>query len=129
MVAVSNFAREPHREDVHTSETVVFRTLMQERTTNLKKTIQARPQVVISRQSSKKFGLHNDPCLRKISRCKNPTLFRSPVRNELVHCLRGAWPRRRMPADTWADTTTPHGPLMLTVLGGLARRISRRMKR
>src|SRR4051812_4424139 len=22
--------------------------------------------------------------------------------------------------DTWADTTTPHGPLMLTVLGGLA---------
>jgi DNA invertase Pin-like site-specific DNA recombinase len=23
-------------------------------------------------------------------------------------------------ADTWADTTTPHGPLMLTVLGGLA---------
>ena len=23
-------------------------------------------------------------------------------------------------ADTWADTTTPHGRLMLTVLGGLA---------
>ena len=23
-------------------------------------------------------------------------------------------------ADTWADTTTAHGPLMLTVLGGLA---------
>lgn len=23
-------------------------------------------------------------------------------------------------ADTWTDTTTPHGPLMLTVLGGLA---------
>jgi DNA invertase Pin-like site-specific DNA recombinase len=23
-------------------------------------------------------------------------------------------------ADTWADTTTPHGPLILTVLGGLA---------
>jgi DNA invertase Pin-like site-specific DNA recombinase len=22
--------------------------------------------------------------------------------------------------DTWADTTTPHGRLMLTVLGGLA---------
>ncbi len=24
--------------------------------------------------------------------------------------------------DTWADTTTPHGRLMLTVLGGLARK-------
>jgi DNA invertase Pin-like site-specific DNA recombinase len=24
-------------------------------------------------------------------------------------------------ADTWADTTTPHGRLMLTVLGGLAK--------
>jgi DNA invertase Pin-like site-specific DNA recombinase len=23
-------------------------------------------------------------------------------------------------ADTWADTTTPHGKLMLTILGGLA---------
>ena len=23
-------------------------------------------------------------------------------------------------ADTWADTTTPHGRLMLTVIGGLA---------
>jgi DNA invertase Pin-like site-specific DNA recombinase len=23
-------------------------------------------------------------------------------------------------ADTWADTTSPHGRLMLTVLGGLA---------
>jgi DNA invertase Pin-like site-specific DNA recombinase len=23
-------------------------------------------------------------------------------------------------ADTWADTTTPHGRLMLTILGGLA---------
>ncbi|MGB6441503.1 MAG: recombinase family protein [Methyloceanibacter sp.] len=23
-------------------------------------------------------------------------------------------------ADAWADTTTPHGGLMLTVLGGLA---------
>jgi DNA invertase Pin-like site-specific DNA recombinase len=23
-------------------------------------------------------------------------------------------------ADTWADTTTPHGRLILTVLGGLA---------
>ena len=23
-------------------------------------------------------------------------------------------------SDAWADTTTPHGPLMLTVLGGLA---------
>jgi DNA invertase Pin-like site-specific DNA recombinase len=22
--------------------------------------------------------------------------------------------------DTWADTTTPHGRLMLTILGGLA---------
>jgi DNA invertase Pin-like site-specific DNA recombinase len=22
--------------------------------------------------------------------------------------------------DTWADTTTPHGQLMLTILGGLA---------
>ena len=26
----------------------------------------------------------------------------------------------RVLADTWADTTTPHGRLMLTVLGGLA---------
>jgi len=26
----------------------------------------------------------------------------------------------RLLADTWADTTTPHGRLMLTVLGGLA---------
>src|SRR5262249_23145507 len=26
----------------------------------------------------------------------------------------------RSPKDTWADTTTPHGRLMLTVLGGLA---------
>ena len=23
-------------------------------------------------------------------------------------------------ADTWADTTTPHGKLMITILGGLA---------
>jgi DNA invertase Pin-like site-specific DNA recombinase len=23
-------------------------------------------------------------------------------------------------ADTWADTTTPHGKLMLTILGGIA---------
>jgi Resolvase, N terminal domain len=29
-------------------------------------------------------------------------------------------------ADTWADTTTAHGRLMLTVLGGLARSSSRR---
>ncbi len=28
--------------------------------------------------------------------------------------------RFRSLADTWADTTTPHGRLMLTVLGGLA---------
>jgi hypothetical protein len=27
----------------------------------------------------------------------------------------------KSPRDTWADTTTPHGRLMLTVLGGLAR--------
>jgi DNA invertase Pin-like site-specific DNA recombinase len=27
--------------------------------------------------------------------------------------------------DTWADTTTPHGRLMLTVLGGLADRPSK----
>jgi DNA invertase Pin-like site-specific DNA recombinase len=26
----------------------------------------------------------------------------------------------RTPADSWADTTTPRGRLMLTVLGGLA---------
>jgi DNA invertase Pin-like site-specific DNA recombinase len=26
----------------------------------------------------------------------------------------------RSPADAWADTTTPHGKLMLTILGGLA---------
>jgi len=26
----------------------------------------------------------------------------------------------RSPGDPWADTTTPHGRLMLTVLGGLA---------
>jgi DNA invertase Pin-like site-specific DNA recombinase len=26
----------------------------------------------------------------------------------------------RHPSDSWADTTTPHGRLMLTVLGGLA---------
>jgi DNA invertase Pin-like site-specific DNA recombinase len=26
----------------------------------------------------------------------------------------------RLLKDTWADTTTPHGKLMLTVLGGLA---------
>jgi hypothetical protein len=26
----------------------------------------------------------------------------------------------RTPADSWADTTTPHGRLMLTVLGSLA---------
>ena len=28
--------------------------------------------------------------------------------------------QRRCPADTWADTTTSHGRLMLAVLGGLA---------
>jgi DNA invertase Pin-like site-specific DNA recombinase len=28
--------------------------------------------------------------------------------------------RRRSLKDTWADTTSPHGRLMLTVLGGLA---------
>lgn len=27
----------------------------------------------------------------------------------------------RSPGDTWADTTTLHGPLMLTVFGGLAK--------
>jgi DNA invertase Pin-like site-specific DNA recombinase len=35
----------------------------------------------------------------------------------------GPAPRRhafRSIADAWADTTTPHGRLMLTVLGGLA---------
>jgi DNA invertase Pin-like site-specific DNA recombinase len=26
----------------------------------------------------------------------------------------------KSPADAWADTMTPHGQLMLTVLGGLA---------
>lgn len=30
------------------------------------------------------------------------------------------WGGLRSLADTWADTTTPHGRLMLTVLGGLA---------
>ena len=31
--------------------------------------------------------------------------------------------------DTWADTTTPHGRLMLTVLGGLARSSAFRKRR
>jgi DNA invertase Pin-like site-specific DNA recombinase len=29
-------------------------------------------------------------------------------------------PLKKVMADSWADTTTPHGRLMLTVLGGLA---------
>ena len=34
--------------------------------------------------------------------------------------LRSARPATWKIADTWADTKTPHGRLMLTVLGGLA---------
>jgi DNA invertase Pin-like site-specific DNA recombinase len=34
--------------------------------------------------------------------------------------IAGKGARFRSIGDTWADTTTPHGRLMLTVLGGLA---------
>lgn len=37
-----------------------------------------------------------------------------------VAALTGAGAGFRSIGDTWADTTTPHGRLMLTVLGGLA---------
>jgi DNA invertase Pin-like site-specific DNA recombinase len=42
---------------------------------------------------------------------------------DLLNTLAAITDRRagfRSLADTWADTTTPHGRLMLTVLGGLA---------
>lgn len=42
---------------------------------------------------------------------------------DLLHTMRQIAERGagfRSLADTWADTTTPHGRLMLTVLGGLA---------
>ena len=42
---------------------------------------------------------------------------------DLLHTLRTIADKGagfRSLADTWADTTTPHGRLMLTVLGGLA---------
>ena len=42
---------------------------------------------------------------------------------DLLHTLRAIADKGagfRSLADTWADTTTPHGRLMLTVLGGLA---------
>ena len=42
---------------------------------------------------------------------------------DLLHTLRTVADKGagfRSLADTWADTTTPHGRLMLTVLGGLA---------
>src|ERR1700730_12516336 len=68
-------AREPHRKKTHVRNSS-FPNVNPERTTNVETAIQARPQVVISRRSSKKFGLHNDPSLRKIFRCKNPTVFR-----------------------------------------------------
>jgi hypothetical protein len=67
--------REPHRKKTHVRKSS-FPNVNPERTTNVEIAIQARPQVVISRRSSKKFGLHNDPSLRKIFRCKNPTAFR-----------------------------------------------------
>jgi DNA invertase Pin-like site-specific DNA recombinase len=38
----------------------------------------------------------------------------------VLDCVAKAGAGFRSLADTWADTTTPHGRLMLTVLGGLA---------
>ena len=46
------------------------------------------------------------------------TCLSSPGSTLAVIAERGAGFRSL--ADTWADTTTPHGRLMLTVLGGLA---------
>jgi DNA invertase Pin-like site-specific DNA recombinase len=37
-----------------------------------------------------------------------------------LHMIAGRTAGFRSLGDTWADTTTPHGRLMLTVLGGLA---------
>ena len=45
---------------------------------------------------------------RRIAKFQSPQVRQGPVKNSVVL------------ADTWADTTTPHGRLMLTVLGGLA---------
>jgi DNA invertase Pin-like site-specific DNA recombinase len=38
----------------------------------------------------------------------------------ILHAIAKAGATFKSLADTWADTTTPHGRLMLTVLGGLA---------
>lgn len=38
----------------------------------------------------------------------------------IIHDVAQAGAQFRSIADTWCDTTTPHGKLMLTVLGGLA---------
>jgi DNA invertase Pin-like site-specific DNA recombinase len=38
----------------------------------------------------------------------------------ILHSVAAAGAGFKSLADTWADTTTPHGRLMLTVLGGLA---------
>ena len=41
----------------------------------------------------------------------------------MIQCLRSSEVPLELPeslGDAWADTTTPHGRLMLTVLGGLA---------
>ena len=38
----------------------------------------------------------------------------------LVHRISEAGATFKSPADGWADTTTPHCKLMLTVLGGIA---------
>lgn len=39
---------------------------------------------------------------------------------DIVHAIEGKGARLRSIADPWADTTTPSGKLILTVLGGLA---------
>jgi DNA invertase Pin-like site-specific DNA recombinase len=38
----------------------------------------------------------------------------------VLECVKQAGAGFRSLKDTWADTTTPHGQLMLTILGGLA---------
>jgi Resolvase, N terminal domain len=51
-----------------------------------------------------------------------PDLLARPTREllNIVHAIAAKGPGFKSLADTWADTTTLHGRLMLTVLGGLA---------
>lgn len=43
-----------------------------------------------------------------------------PSWSGIVRCIVDAKAQSRSSAEPWADTTTPHGRLMLTVFGGLA---------